>query len=571
MQPTGAPDDDFARGRDLLLRHHRPADALPLLQQAARAQPQDAMRVHVLATCLQNLARHGEAVRVYDAAVRRLPGDDGLQVGRGRALMLANQRDAAAEVLAAIVARTPARADAAGLLALLLREAGDADAACAVIEPAVAAAPAHPDLAWEYAQDLFYAERYDAAERQYVHHAALRPGHALSQVALGRIAGVRGDAALARSRFTAALQMDADNAPAWWEYASASGFALEPAQRERVAALRGRVASLFHRALLDDVLARSADRAGDIDAAIAHSLAANRAHAAHLAAQGTVYAPDAHVREVDGLIDSYTATRIAELRDAGDPDPCPVFVFGLPRSGTTLVEQLLAAHPRIRGVGEQVFARRALLRLLDARVDEHDPLQRSAIRATAAQHLDQLRARALRLDARDPGARIVDKLPDNYLLAGWIAIEFPDATLIHCRRDPRDIALSCWQAQFAQLHWSFDLDHIAHRIEQHARLLRHWRAVLGPRLVEVRYDDVVDDVEAAARRLVAATGLDWDAAVLGFDRRGGAVRSASQMQVREPVHRRGLGRWQRYRAVLAPVQARLDAVAAADGYPLSDD
>ena len=251
-----------------------------------------------------------------------------------------------------------------------------------------------------------------------------------------------------------------------------------------------------------------------------------------------------------------------------------MFIIGLPRSGTTLLEQMLAAHPQIIGIGEQWIARQSLQHALaNTTGGLIEKLAAPAVSDAARWHLQELEDRAQRLSGQHSAIRIVDKLPDNYMLAGWLRIAFPNAVIIHCLRDPRDVALSCWQTQFSKLHWSFDLDHIAHRIEQHRRLMRHWRTNIGDRLTEVRYECLVADPETELRRALSAMGLDWHPDVLAFTERKGFVRSASQYQVREPLHARSVERWRNYEEELASILPRLDAIAAQDALelPLSEN
>jgi hypothetical protein len=172
------------------------------------------------------------------------------------------------------------------------------------------------------------------------------------------------------------------------------------------------------------------------------------------------------------------------------------------------------------------------------------------------------RLRRLAIDSTSQ--RVVDKLPDNYMFAGWLRIAFPNAAIIHCLRDPRDVALSCWLTQFSQIQWSFELGHIAHRIEQHRRLMRHWRAAIGDHLTEVRYERLVADPETEIRRALAAIHVDWHPDVLAFSERKGFVSSASRQQVREPLHARSVERWRNYEDALQPILPRMHAIAAQD-------
>jgi hypothetical protein len=152
----------------------------------------------------------------------------------------------------------------------------------------------------------------------------------------------------------------------------------------------------------------------------------------------------------------------------------------------------------------------------------------------------------------------VDKMPENSLYLGLIAALFPGAKLIHCRRDPRDVALSCWMTDFAEVRWACDLEHIATRIEQHQRIMEHWQRVLPTPIFEVDYEALVADPDRIARALVAWCGLEWDPACLEFHSARRPVRTASVAQVRQPVYRTSVGRWKNYERTLAPLLARLE-------------
>ena len=168
----------------------------------------------------------------------------------------------------------------------------------------------------------------------------------------------------------------------------------------------------------------------------------------------------------------------------------------------------------------------------------------------------------MRLRELDGGraARVINKMPENYFYLGLIALMFPRAIVIHCRRDPRDVALSCWMANFVEVRWAHHFDHIATRFAEYRRLMEHWRTALPPSLAihEVAYEEAVDDLEGVARRLVAAIGLDWSPACLEFHRTRRPVLTASQNQVRNPIYRTSIGRWKHYREELAGLFARVE-------------
>src|SRR5262249_28495944 len=154
--------------------------------------------------------------------------------------------------------------------------------------------------------------------------------------------------------------------------------------------------------------------------------------------------------------------------------------------------------------------------------------------------------------------RVVDKMPDNYLCLGLIALLFPRATLIYVRRDLRDVALSCWMTPFGSTRWADTLDCLARRIADHHRLMAHWQAVLPQPVHEVCYERLVDDFEPEARRLVAECGLDWERACLDFHQTARPVRTASVTQVRQPLYRKSVARWKAYQPYLASLFDRLN-------------
>ncbi|MGC8640036.1 MAG: sulfotransferase family protein, partial [Isosphaeraceae bacterium] len=272
------------------------------------------------------------------------------------------------------------------------------------------------------------------------------------------------------------------------------------------------------------------------------------------------YVPADHERFVDNLLRQFDASFFERTAGLGLDTRRPVFVFGLPRSGTTLIEQILASHPQVFGAGELRLARlsfdsmpRALDRA-DLPINCIPHLDEPASRRLAQQHLDSLHA----LD-QGRADRVVDKMPDNYMYIGLLAILFPQGVYIHCRRDLRDVAVSCWMTDFRSLRWTHQPEHIGSRFRQYLRLMEHWRAVLPLTVHEVRYEETVEDLEGVARRLVAACALPWNPACLDFHRTRRPVRTASITQVRQPIYRRSVARWKHYERELAELFSAIPA------------
>jgi hypothetical protein len=179
-------------------------------------------------------------------------------------------------------------------------------------------------------------------------------------------------------------------------------------------------------------------------------------------------------------------------------------------------------------------------------------LDRPALARLAEQHLGQL---ATIDEGRNP--RIVDKMPDNYMYIGLLALLFPRAVFVHCCRDLRDVAVSYWMTDFRSIRWANDPEHIAARFRQYHRLMNHWKEVLPAPLHEANYEETVTDLEAVARRLVAACSLPWEPACLDFHRTERPIRTASVMQVRQPVYQRSVARWKHYEPALGELFAAL--------------
>ena len=209
------------------------------------------------------------------------------------------------------------------------------------------------------------------------------------------------------------------------------------------------------------------------------------------------------------LIDTFDEGFFRRIADVGLETTRPVFVMGLPRSGTTLVEQILSSHPRVYGAGERMFGRKsfeALPKIVDQTLTPLEciaSLDEYTLKRVAGEHLAKLNA--LDLGCSD---RIVDKLPDNYLYAGLLSTMFPRALFILCRRDLRDVAVSNWISDFRSIRWANDPMHIGARFLRFRDLIIHWKKAIPARILEVEYEDTVSDLEGVARRLIAACGLE---------------------------------------------------------------
>jgi tetratricopeptide (TPR) repeat protein len=260
------------------------------------------------------------------------------------------------------------------------------------------------------------------------------------------------------------------------------------------------------------------------------------------------YDPDENERWMAGLADVFSAEMLQVRAGSGVRSELPVFVVGMPRSGTTLVEQVIASHPMAHGAGE-LRRLHALIEPLGEFPASVADLTGEQLRALGQSYLDHVAP----LAAGRP--RVVDKMPSNYLYAGPIRLILPDARIIHCRRDPADTCLSCYTKLFAgEQAFTYDQRELGRHHRAYQRLMAHWRTCLpASHFLEVDYEAMVEDLEAETRRILDFLGLPWDEACLRFHETQRPIRTASVNQVRQPIYASSVGRWRGHVAQLQPL------------------
>ncbi len=267
------------------------------------------------------------------------------------------------------------------------------------------------------------------------------------------------------------------------------------------------------------------------------------------------YDPNQTTQLFTEIMRVFDAATIDRLRGGGDPSHLPIFVLGMPRSGTTLIEQIIASHPEVHGAGElHDLMAIAQNNIADTSFpDNLRSLDQAQLVALGTRYVAGLQRRAP--DMR----RITDKMPENFLIVALIHLMLPNAKIIHVNRNPVDTCLSCFTQlfTFGQQH-TYDLAELGLYYADYFRLMQHWRTVLpSDAFLDVRYEDVVADQEAQSRRIVEYCGLEWDEACLDFHKNKRAIQTASVMQVRQPIYRSSVERWKKYESFLAPL---LDAL-----------
>jgi hypothetical protein len=296
-------------------------------------------------------------------------------------------------------------------------------------------------------------------------------------------------------------------------------------------------------------LGKALDESGRYDEAFAHYAEANSLVKRFRASVGDRYDPRAVHRLNDQMFEVFTPNYFEQRRGWGEPSELPVFIVGMPRSGTTLVQQIAASHSLVHGAGE--LGDIADIAKTFGGSDVRSAAlgwDRDSVKAVAQRHIQRLQA------LRGNAPRVIDKAPSNVHHLGLIALLFPSARVIFCRRDARDTCLSCYFQWFARGNtFSFDLAHCGHEYLATDRLMNHWRRTLPLAMLDVQYEELVADLEGRSRRLLDFLSLPWEPACLEFHRTETTILTSSSWQVRQPIYQSSVGRWRHYERHLRPL------------------
>lgn len=297
-----------------------------------------------------------------------------------------------------------------------------------------------------------------------------------------------------------------------------------------------------HRLQLHFAAGKLCDEQSEFERAFRHFASGNALNVA-------AFNPAAHQQLIDQLITTYSAENLARFPHASNRSEIPVFIVGMPRSGTTLTETILATHDRVSGAGELALFNHISAGIPAERLrgrslsDVLADLDQPTLDNIAGRYLDELE----RHRTGPQVARITDKMPYNYLHLGLIQMLFPKARIIHCIRDARDTCLSCYFQNFIGQHpYAYNLEHLGSYYRGYERLMAHWRRHISLPLFELRYEDLVAAPEDTIARLLDFCGLEWSDVCLRFHESRRTVRTASYQQIRRPLYSASVGRWRHY-------------------------
>ena len=531
----------------------RHADAVRWLETAVELAPGDAGIRGNLGEALRKAGRAEDAARCLEEAIRLDPGLATTYVHHGLAMCDLERPGAAVVSLERALSLDPNLVEAHQALGRAHMQLSRYQDALGHLHCAQRLSPDNPKVLNRLASVLLYAGRFDEARELFARLHEAAPDE------LGYLAGQ-----------VAALERKGD-----WDaaYALVRPYVERGIDDPLIAAslvtVAGRVgaeaeARILARRALDAhgesvgllfALGKLNDELGDFDQAFDCYRRANALKAAAFELDAVL---DRHQR----IAATFTRERVATLARASNRSEVPVFVVGMPRSGTTLVEQIIASHPRAFGAGELTDLNEIAMLLgpllgAEGRYPE-------AVAAADAAGLDRIAGRHLdRLAALSGGAeRVVDKLPSNYQRLGLVAMLFPRARVVHCRRNALDTCLSCYFQNFLNGNeYSYDLATLGAAWRAYDRLMAHWREVLDLEILDVQYEELVADQEAKSRELIGFLGLDWDPQCLAFHENRRVVKTASYDQVRRPIYDRSVDRWRHYERHLGPLKDALGPAA----------
>ncbi|OOG49550.1 hypothetical protein B0E50_05420 [Rhodanobacter sp. C01] len=452
------------------------------------------------------------------------------------------------------LAITPDSAETHGNLGNVLHEQGRIDEAEASYRQALALNGELAEAHFNLGNILRHRHRQLDAERSYRHALAIEPAHLMALNNLGLCLKKQGRLEEASQCFEAAIAIKPDflqshcNLAPFRTYASDDAHLnLFEGQQHQLPALplNGRISYWF-------ALGKMREDAGRYDDAFAAYAEGNRLQQAQF--------PHDEAREValvERLQSVFSTTFFANRSRTSHAGKAPIFIVGMPRSGTTLIEQILSTHPGIYGAGELTDLDE-VIHSLDAKSGERTSVYPEVVTTLSADEFHRLgEAYAERAWRLAPEAeRITDKLPANYLHVGMIHLMLPQAKIIHAMRDPMDSCFSCYARLFEGNHldFTYDLGTVGRYYLRYIQLMRHWHRVLpAGTMLDLRYEDMVADTEGQARRLLDYLGLPWDERCLDFHRNKRVVRTASIAQVRKPIYRSSIARWKHFEAQLAPL------------------
>jgi tetratricopeptide (TPR) repeat protein len=493
-----------------------------------------------------NSADYAEATKIFQRVNDRSPGHPEALNGLGAALCKIGKYADAEQRFRQAVSRAPDYPEASCNLGNVLRWMGSLEESEFWLRRALKTKPTYVDARVGLGLTLILLGRTRDARSRFEKVLKSTPQHADALLGMCQVAKMEGRFSEAEVLIRRVLEKNPKMTGAWAVFATLRK--MTPADSDwlrNATELAASGVTPLEEADLRFSIGKYFDDIGDFDKAFRSFEAAN----ALLRSFALKYDPKGRDEFVDHLIHAYSKDVIAGIGEGASPSIKPVFVLGMPRSGASLTEQILASHPSVKGAGElQFWSGVTRQRLAEVRAGLLDLPTRKKLAEDYLQLLEKRTGEAL---------RIIDKTTSNADCIGLIHSVLPNARFIYMERDPIDTCLSCYFQHFvASMSFSTDLSDLAHYYRAHRKLVQHWQSVLPPdRMLVVRYEDLVQDQETWTRKMLDFLGLEWDARCLSFHENERPVAAASTWQVRQKLYTDSIGRWQAYKKFIGPLKA----------------
>ena len=541
----------------VLQRLGRLDEAIASFRRAIAIRPSYVIALTNLGAALAALGRHDQAISCYEAALEHDPANTSALNNLGAAFYALERYEEAIGHFEAVIAVSPDFADAETNLGAALREAGRPSEAIGHYQRALVLRPDDPDAHVNLAHLLHNADRYDEAIAHFTRSSEIAPQSAHAHAGLGRTLQEVGRLDEARTCFRRAIAADPEELAPYLNLAHITKFAADDPVLIAMIALADGIDALPHEDQINAHfgLGKALADIGRHDESFEHFLAGNA-----LKRQSTDYDEGRALGGLQRMKNVVTPDYLARWPRAGDPSAAPIFIVGMPRSGSTLVEQILAQHPQVICAGE-TDALRQTLKKYNADVPDWrfpDPAfvpTDQHLAKIAELYLTQVKDDAARSSPQKlASCQVTDKMLSNFRYIGLIHKLFPNARIIHTFRDPIETCLSCFSINFASQRFTFDLAELGRYYRGYAILMRHWKHTLPEGVIfDVRYEAVVQDLEGSARAIMAHCGLEWDDQCLRFYEAERPVRTASVEQVRRPIYSSSVRRWRPDSETLRPL------------------
>jgi len=531
-----------------MLEAGRPADAIAPLRDAALLLPSNPVIHHDLGLACLETGRVPEAIAAFQRAVSSNPRYADAYFRLGLALEKVGDRGSALVAYDRATEINPTLTEAWFRAGALVHTMGHRDEAIGCFRRAASSGPKTRFGRLGAARALLTDNRDVEAERLLRRTLAADPADAMAQDLLGNLLAESGRFDEARECFTRAAELAPLMAGSYYDLVRCRPVTStdEGLVARMEAALATPGLEVEPRLRVHLALGKALDDLGRYGAAMQHFDAADSLRPSSASFDGAAFDS-----EIQHLIERCTPALVERAPNLGSGDTAPILIIGMPRSGTTLVEQIVSSHREVRAGGELNFWNER-----GAAWHRAGPAGTEApfLKAAAAHYLSALRT------IGPKAARVTDKMPFNFLWAGLIHLALPRATMIHCRRAAIDTALSIHQTLFhPSLAFPTGGTKLVAYFRSYQRLTDHWRAVLpADRFIEVNYEDLTREPEPVIRRIIAGCGLAWDEACLHPERNPRAVKTPSKWQSRQPIYRNSVERWRCYEPWLGPLRALLD-------------